>query len=293
MKYEDIDWEIHDRLRSDRAEFQTSFTEEEKLAVYEHDMMTSRADIIDRIDALVSSLDEKEINQDNSKRVYYSRRKKCLIAFRNKIEKTILFNNLEPWWSYSIEVSSRGAKLFLEHAGNKRPMRDNHKIFTVRDTAFLLVDYKVGAMTIEEYAEYIGKSTGAVRQLLRRGKIRTAFKMGAEWRIPELTSPVLEKRFSCSSYKWDIELADVPNDFAYLRKPNLIEISRDRDNQKEFQLFVMHPEGLDSHYYKLSNEDREKLEFYLISNTYVTYIDDTCTFRYKKGDEEYEKREWT
>lgn len=292
MEYKDIDWELHDWLKGDRAAFFTSFTEEEKLAVFRNDMITSRDDIAIRVDSLIEAITDSIVECSPTLNDYYQRRVNCLSEFKYEISRTALFDSLEPWWSYTIEVSSRGVRLRLEHAGPKKIIRDDHRIFTVPDTSFILVDHRVKAMTLDEYSEYSKRSIGATRQLLRRGKLRTAYKIGSEWRIPELTSPVVEKRFSFSSYMWDIELADIPDEFHYMKKANSIEISRDKENPRIYQLFVMNPEGVNDHYFKITNEERERLEFYLIGNSYVTYTDDTYKFRYKLGDAKYEKMSW-
>ena len=117
---------------------------------------------------------------------YFRALVRLLEEFKDQVEKTVLFEDLEPFWSYSYTIEETGIHLDLEHCFHVGFQDDGYPIKEWIDQEFRLIDVKSKLLTVEEYGERYGVGPGTVRQWIRRGKIRSAMKAGKEWRIPEL-----------------------------------------------------------------------------------------------------------
>ena len=145
-----------------------------------------------------------------------------------------------------------------------------------------VIEFPAKILTVDEYAESIGVKSGTVRQWIRRAKIRSAFKQGQEWRIPELSRPV-KRGYIDTKYAWTEELTDVPKGYKYLSKPSSVSIHQDMDDKKYYELWVSAPEGGLANIYRLTEAEREKLELYLISKPEVIWESDHHTNRKSEG----------
>lgn len=95
-------------------------------------------------------------------------------------------------WYYSFEVSNRNARLYLKHIRELIPTEntdaaDNEKYTVEFDECFSIINYPVESFSVEEYAKMAKTEPVTVRQWIRRGKLRNAFRIGGEWRIPKIS----------------------------------------------------------------------------------------------------------
>jgi len=66
-------------------------------------------------------------------------------------------------------------------------------------------------LSLEEFGMIHDVAADTVRQWIRRGKIRSAVKMGNDWRIPEL-SDLPERGYKPGSYYWREEIPNPPEE---------------------------------------------------------------------------------
>lgn len=276
----------NEQIREERARWQASFTDEDKLAIFCKQSFQTKEDVIADIQIEIHDLENDIKEVAGAKSRYLSTKREMLIRFISKIQKTILFNALEPWWAYQYVVCSRGIFLQLIHAGSKVLVRSEDEVFYIPDTTFNVVELPAKTMSIEEYANYSGKTQASIRQALRRGKFRSAYKVGQEWRISELCEPDLSRGYSEVRYQWKTELTDIPDEFSYLREPTFIDITQDAEDKQRFVLYVHSQHMHDNPYHTLGKTEMEWLEHYLIANPFVVYLDDEKKYdKRRKKDE--------
>lgn len=187
--------------------------------------------------------------------------------FREKIEKTILFDELEPWWSYEYEVNDSGATLHLQYADSVDFRDDGSIDFMVVGQEFDLVKVSTRLLTVEEYASIYEVSVGTVRQWIRRGKLRSAIKAGSEWRIPEL-SEITGRGYRRATFHWNDKLSDVPEEYSYLKEYSWLSIDQNVKNKNLFRV-VCRGKDTKSLEMIMETKEREKFELYLISNPLI------------------------
>jgi hypothetical protein len=276
-------WEAEqEKLEAKRAAFKASFSEEDKLDIFNRQSFLTKDQVLADIVIELRSIEDLMETASGEPLRYLTTKRDFLKKFINRIAGTVLFEKLEPWWSYQYRLSSRGAVLELVHAGSKRAVLPDGKIFAHPDTTLTVVEMLARTMTIEEYAKYSGKTEGSIRQALRRGKFRSAFKAGQEWRIPELCQPDFDRGYSKGMYEWETELADLPGGFEYLRAPTWIDISQDDADKKAFTIYVFNRDNDDSPFHHVDKTDMERLEHYLIANPFVIYREDEKVYQNRR-----------
>ena len=268
---------IINMTREERAAWQASFTREDKLRIFNSISFLSKEDVIQDINYEITDLEKAVSFAEGSMIKYLSTKIAFLRKFIRKIEETILFSKLEPWWCYQYVISSRGAFLNLVYAGTKVVVSPEDGLFYVPMSDFTVVSVLAKTMTIDEYSVYSGKTAASLRQSLRRGKFRSAFKVGQEWRISELCEPTSVRGYSDGQYQWESELVDVLEGFEYIKEPGFINIMQRYDDK---QFFII--EGISNGQYfrneKVSKVDIERLEHYLIANPFVIFRNDEKKF---------------
>lgn len=275
---ENGDFEDFDDSQSEAAidEWESRFSLEDRLKLYNQQNMTSKEEVLEKLDLHIRSI-EGEVASVDDDSTYATTKINFLRLFKEKIEKTTLFKHLEDWWSYEYSLSSRGAVLYLVHIRSVHVDFDK-SIFGWYDTKMKVIEFPAQILTVDEYAKSIEVNSGAVRQWIRRGKIRSAFKQGQEWRIPELSRPV-KRGYIDARYVWNERLIDVPKGYEYLSKPSSVIIRQDMDDKKYYELLVSAPKGGSANVHRLAEAEREKLELYLISKPEVVWESDHHIYR--------------
>ena len=261
-------------------EWEAQFSSEDRLKLFNQQYMTSKEEVLHKLNLHISSI-ERVVTTDGDDSTYAAAKINFLKKFKEKVENTTLFKHLEDWWSYEYTLSSRGAMLYLVHTRGAY-VDFNKRISDLHDTKMKVIEFPAQILTVDEYAESIGVKSGTVRQWIRRAKIRSAFKQGQEWRIPELSRPVKRGYFH-TRYVWTMKLTDLPQGFEYLNKPSGVSIYQDLDDKKYYDLWVSPPEGGSAKIYRLTEAEREKLELYLIAKPEVIWESDHNTNRNSEG----------
>lgn len=249
--------------------------EEEKLEAFTEGSIVTK-------DALLSSLRWKLIELESGKETDEFKNHSAAFRnlyielvrkFRDKIERTILFNELEPWWSYTYEIDDSGATLHLTYADSVDFNDDKNIDFVMVGEDFELVKVRTRLMTVEEYAKVYEVSVGTVRQWIRRGKIRSAVKAGSEWRIPEL-SEVVGRGYKRATFHWEEQLDDVPEEYAFLKKYNWLSIDQSMKDKNKYR--VRASGGKKKAFETImETKEREKFELFLISNPFVKAVSES------------------
>ena len=261
-------------------EWEAKFSSEDRLMLFNQQYMTSKEEVLHKLDLRIQYIERGVANGDDDP-TYATTMINFLMQFKEKVEKTTLFKSLEDWWSYEYSLSSRGAVLYLVHTRGAN-VDFNKRISGWHDTTMKVTEFPAQILTVDEYAASIGVKSGTVRQWIRRAKIRSAFKQGQEWRIPELSRPVKRGYFH-TRYVWTVKLTDVPKGYEYLSKPSGVSIYQDTDDKKYYDLWVSAPEGGLAQTHRLTEAEREKLELYLISKPEVIWKSDYHTNKISEG----------
>ncbi len=277
LSYEEL-MEIEKQDRERWARLQVSFPEEARLKMFNDRSFLTKEAVVADIGLEIAALTAQAETATGEQQRYLTAKRDFFKRFTSEVQSTVLFEKLEPWWAYRYRYNSRGATLELAHIDYRQMMiYKEGDFFCLPDTVIPAVRTDAKTMTVEEYATYTGKTEAAIRQGLRRGKYRSAFKVGPEWRISELCLPSAGQRYKPAQYEWRSSLAGVPEGFEYLKAPGFVDISRDDDDRQSFSIYV-HPwedQGKNTrHFYRLSSVEKERLELFLISNPMVEVKDD-------------------
>ena len=103
------------------------------------------------------------------------------------------------------------------------------------DQEFTLLEVECKNLSVEEYSKKYDVDPSTVRQWIRRGKIRTAWKSGNEWMIPEL-SDTPRRGFTEACYEWDDNIGHVPEEYDFLHSFNTLHIVQEKNDKKELNL---------------------------------------------------------
>ena len=227
-------------------------------------------------DQLLAWLDEEKVRIEEKSKTdkqlsaaYYYAYLNLLKKLRQKIYGTVLFNDLEDFWFYSMSITSSGACLDINWAYDCE-IHGDKKLSVKSGQTLTLLSVPAKYLTVAEYANDYGVDPGTVRQWIRRGKLRSAKKVGTIWMIPEMTAPP-SRGYLPARYAINEELCDLPEEFSFLSGCQKIAIY---DRHGETGAFTVYCTDKN---YKIDEvivdtAKRERLEVYLISHPDVEYI---------------------
>lgn len=197
----------------------------------------------------------------------------------------------EPNWYFDYCWTQDGIRLELLYCENiEFDEKGNISSMDISDT-IPLAEVKCNYLSVEEYAEKYHVTVTAVRQWIRRGKLRTARKMGRDWIIPELADRP-KRGYEPVTYRWNKEIKNLILEFPYLGECRAIHLMQAKEKSK-FEVVM-----LDQHDHCLQKrlidvKEREKLELALISENQVEmnewsagiqYVPDLDKKYYIKGE---------
>ncbi len=230
--------------------------------------MTSKEDILQAIDLEKKRLDKKRFGAPWEV-AFIDSKIQLLCRFEERIQKRKLLTLKEDNWAYRIEYKSRGIILYLKHF--RRITKDESGFINEEiDESYSMDAEKSKLLTIEQYAEQYKVETVTVRQWIRRGKIKTALKLGKEWRIPELT-PMPSKGYMSGQYRIDCaELTDIPKEYEFVRDYNFCSIYQDSGDLTMFNIILYGDGGEQELKWKI--KEKEAFELFLIASPAVEYL---------------------
>lgn len=199
---------------------------------------------------------------------YYNSLAMLLDNVRFEISKRNLFD-APPEWFFSFEISNKNAALYIRHIANL--VEDEDKGIKIDiDETFRLINYPVKLLTVDEYATRNKTGQVTVRQWIRRGKLRSAIKIGGEWRIPEISDPPTRGYTPVTYYNTGRQFLPTPKEFGVMmnQRPSVIDIYQSQEGKGYIVLFDKAPAIFP--YRLITEAEREKLELMLISNPNIT-----------------------
>ena len=197
--------------------------------------------------------------------------------FLETIRKKNFPEGLSGGWEYCFEISEEAAIVTLQLVGSSELAKRVYK----RDVqaileAYVLVRMEPRMLPVEEYALLHEVNVGTVRQWIRRGKIRSAQKLGNEWRIPEFVEPAGGK-YRDGFFMWDEKLTNLPEGFEYLNDYYSAAITQvDKDSYK--MALQSSSRKVKDRLVLLNAAERERLELALIADPLVSCLNGSLNF---------------
>lgn len=262
-------------------------TDEERLDLFNESTIRTKAGLLEDINSLLAEIEEDSKTDTKHSAAFYERYRELVIRFRAEVEKNTFPEKLEDWWEYNYDVRGTGITLTLSHT-ECFDVSANDTCGGIIDTQFELLHIRTKLLTVEQYAQSYGVTTTAVRQWIRRGKIRSAIKEGSEWRIPELAE-VTERGYKHATFTRNEFLTDLPDEYAFFNDYDYVDIDQNEEHKELFDLCFgkvhdskEYPVPEQDQKYKhiqLDQKEREKFELYLISNPFIESRDTCITVR--------------
>ena len=243
--------------------------EEDAIETFKNASIVTKKDLLSDLFWKIQKLESgKEVDKfKNHSAAFRNLYIKLIKKFHDKIEKTRLFDELEPWWSYEYVIDDSGATLHLQYADSVDFRDDGSIEFVTVGEEFDLVKVSTRLLTVEEYANIYEVSVGTVRQWIRRGQLRSAVKAGSEWRIPEL-SELTGRGYRRGTFHWDDNLSDVPEEYSFLKNYSWVSIDQGVKDRNQYRV-VCRGNNTKSLEMIMETKEREKFELYLISNPLI------------------------
>ena len=207
-------------------------------------------------ESLLEELKELLVEHENDASFSESKRI-ILFEFIKRIENTQL-PKCDDWWFYSYRFTRLGIALEMCH-GTDFSAENEHEWIMATDETFVLLEVNCPMITVKEFAELHEVEPVAVRQWIRRGKLRAIKKQGRDW----LVSSIAEKpsrNYKPVTYSWSYIDSALYEDFPYLKGVYSINICQSDDDKS---IFVVESD-LDN-VILISSEERERLELTLLA----------------------------
>ena len=214
-------------------------------------------------------------------RTYYALMVFLLDYFYKKVENAVLFEELPDSWTYETTYEYDEFSLDLVHIKEYKVDEDGEFRSRTDDAVYKLVTICPAAFSVDEYAKYYDVQPGTVRQWIRRGKLRTVYKEGNEWKIPEL-SPPPSRGYEGAQYKWIGGINNLPEEYAYLADYVIATFMQDMKDKSKYHVLLVSRATIASdepgEIAKATNrelvldaKEREKLELFMIAHPQIKY----------------------
>lgn len=169
-----------------------------------------------------------------------------------------LFDAPAGRWTFSVVMRASGIFLELNHDHPE----EHYSLFGAR----------AKLITAEEYAQMNGLAHPAAVSRIRRGKIRSACKVGKQWRIPELAEPI-ERGYSSASYVWDGKLSGIPETYRVLENYQRVDFFQDDEKLSLYHVRMTQGDGTAAEF-TCEREQRARIEQVLIAHPDVRCMTD-------------------
>ena len=246
------------------------------------DYMRTKQDIQEWIAGAKKRYEKKALTDKEHSAAFYHGLQNLLQRFSDKVNDSVLFEQLEDFWIYTVCISLDGAILDMEHISK---IYEDKRISC--DQEYRLISVDANMLSVEEYAQAYGVNEGTVRQWIRRGKLRSAVKTGRTWRIPELDE-ISHRGFESAVYMWSKRLEDLPEKYQFLNHYSTILINQDQNNKEMFDV-AFAARGIDSKHERMDTKQRESFELFLIQQPDIHSIglpDDGLNIKMMRKDSE-------
>lgn len=128
-------------------------------------------------------------------------------------------------WFYIYTFESDGLYLRLQHCTDIVVDADEEMSSYEIDYSFDLFKEPYVYLSVVEYAKLYEVTDVAVRQWIRRGKLRSAVKRGGEWYIPSIEDRP-KRGYEGAEYQWNESIPELEERFPYLTGKRWIAIDK-------------------------------------------------------------------
>lgn len=188
--------------------------------------------------------------------------------FQDALNNCSLPQLTDDWWYYDYQQTNDGIDLKLYYCEEFEISEDGEMTSSTSSENFTLLNVKCDYLKVEQFAKNHNITDTTVRQWIRRGKLRTAKKMGRDWLIPSIaTKPT--RGFTSVSYYWDRLPRALSDSFPFLIGYEAIYIFQNKQDKQQFECILGYPGQTDRKKVVLSTKERERLELALISSSVI------------------------
>lgn len=240
--------------------------------VFEEEYIKKAEDVFCALDLLGK---EWTAGNEAYNRAYCDRVVRLVGEFREMLQKHVLFDCPAGYWGYSIVLRGGGIYLYLNHYRESDLSQMKESVFFTKDESYELACLKTKLLTVEEYAALhkVEHVTAVTR--IRRGKIRSAVKVGSQWRIPELAQPV-QRGYQSTEYTWRGRLTELPDKYKIIEDYNRAEFFQDDNDLTQFHVRFS-GDNIEPMEFTCAREQRGKMEQIFIAHPDVTCLSDVIS----------------
>lgn len=233
------------------------------LVLFNMEALRSKREVVASIEDYI--LHHKQ--QDNGEG--YSEEKRAVILdicqeFFKKVQDTDIPELTNPFYCYEYSLKHDGMTLDLVHYSDVTFNEDGMMDSCTLSTVYTLVQINSVYLSVEEYAKLSGVTAVTVRQWIRRGKLRTARKIGGEWKIPSLSDPP-KRGYEPATYHWKSLPAPIQISFPFLPESGSLTLYQEETDKNKFCLYLHNDLTKTADKKELELKEREKLELMLIA----------------------------
>lgn len=233
---------------------------------YMNQYMISKSDVMDSLRNYIVHCEETQEEgwSENKRKVILEILKK----FSRCVEE-LRFPEIESVdWFYQYMWKGDGIVLELQHCDKAEFDEEQGLVSMESSNSMVLAQVKCAYLTVEQYAEKYDVTVTAVRQWIRRGKLRSAVKMGRDWLIPELADRP-QRGYEPVTYSWQYLSDALLEEYPFLDQCCELHIMRSERERAMFQAVLLNKYGKVYEKLRMGIKEREKLELALISQPEV------------------------
>lgn len=268
-------------------------TPEEEYQFYLKSALRTKDDLLNEIRQSQKGI--RDSDKENSRSdEFYHRLDHLFDLFCEEIESHVIMEPLDHFWGYTVSARETGITLNMNHfmlLYDYMPKdypdwwKYSSTHYLASDDSYPLIETRAKLLTPEEYGKVYEVGAGTVRQWIRRGKLRSATKIGNEWRVPELADKP-RRGYSDAHYYWKVDLPNPPEEIPNINDADSLYTYKNlHTGEWTAKLICMHKKGTDQEIV-LDLKAKEKLELYLISHPLVECLNNhIIEVRQKKGSE--------
>jgi hypothetical protein len=223
----------------------------DKLALFKETYCFNKNDVQREVNNYIEQFESDSQNYELCKRFQYT------------LNQCSLPQLTAEWWFYDYEQINDGIDLKL-HFFEEFDVEDNGIQSMTFIEKFTLLSIKCDYLTVEQFSKNNNVSGVTVRQWIRRGKLRTAKKVGRDWIIPSI-APKPSRGFNAVTYYWDSLPSSLLESFPFLRGYDCIYIMKNSEEKTRYDCMLGYPGQDDRIKIEIDLAEREKLELALIS----------------------------
>ena len=254
----------------------SNLTEEQLTQYIRRNECTTKEAILKRIEKKQKEYRDRLDTDTRYPKSYFALLLVLFDIFYKKIKNAVIIEGLPDYWTYNLEFNYDEFSLEMCHIASYT-FDDNMQFRSKKiDAVYKLITIQPNSFSPEQYSRFYEVEQGTVRQWIRRGKIRTAYKEGKEWKIPELTPPP-SRGYEGAQYKWINGVENLPDEYKYLEDYVIATFYQDQKDKSLYHVLLVSKEAfiynkMDKNKELLLNaKEREKLELFMISHPQIKY----------------------